>query len=297
MRFLLSSLLILSTIGGVQTSSLPRNRAEQQQGSGGKTGSADKASSAPKPPSAPAASVVDQPTPTTKQSDPPKEPECILKKAFAPENWPHWALFGAALWAGYIALKTLRAIHQEAIEIKAVGEAAQKNAAAAQTHAAVAEASTGTLKNIYRAWALVGSRYISGSPPDKVEIFIKNWGQTPCKIEFASCDYTVLLPKDISRLPVPADYGSRKIAVPKMLAPQEDTPLVYLDAQEVVKSRRDDQWREVSYGLKEVVCYGIVRYRDVLDPSILHESAFCYSYSGQRIRYGICGPAEYNKAT
>ncbi len=57
------------------------------------------------------------------------------------------------------------------------------------------------------------------------------------------------------------------------------------------------EWAGVYDGGKITVVYGLIRYRDVLDPAIEHEPRFCYWHSYKRNGLNIGGPPDYNKAT
>ena len=162
MRLLLPSVLLLCAIGAIawqtppqQTSPPPRNGAKQQQGSQ-------------------------------------EESQCILKTAFAPETWANWALFFAAVGAGIIALKTLKAIQRESDEIKGIAVAAGDNAKvakdgadAAKKNAAAATQNAQAVIDSERAWVVAEtpkiSEIASGRP---VRIFwaIKNGGKTPARV-------------------------------------------------------------------------------------------------------------------
>jgi hypothetical protein len=173
MRLLLASLLILSAIGTPQTLP-PRNGAKQQEGSDHKANITDNA------PKTSVSTTENQLSPAKKEQSAKEKAQCILKKAFAPETWPHWALFLAAIWAGVVALKTLKAIQREAVEAKIIAEAARDNATAAKDgaeaanknaefsrlnaeatrdNAAAAKASADALVNSERAWIMVDIRW------------------------------------------------------------------------------------------------------------------------------------------
>jgi hypothetical protein len=106
MRLLLILLLLLCAFGaaGQQASPTPRNRTKQHQGPDEKT---DRAETVP---NSSTVIVENQYGSTDKGQGPKKESQGILEKAFAPETWANWALFIAAVVAGYIALETLKQI-------------------------------------------------------------------------------------------------------------------------------------------------------------------------------------------
>jgi len=74
----------------------------------------------------------------------------LFEEAFAPETWANWALFFAAVLAAIIALRTLYAIHKEAVEIRKVADAANENAQA--------------LINAERAWIMADIAWAADVP-------------------------------------------------------------------------------------------------------------------------------------
>ncbi len=184
MHSLLASLLLLCAVGAAQqsptrlTPSLPRDGAKQQQSSDKKANTPDNA------PKAPGSTTENQLSAPKKEQSPQQESQGVFEKAFAPETWPHWALFVAAIWAGIIALKTLKAIQREAEEAKIIAEAARDDAAAARdgAEAASKNAEAASLNaqaviNAERAWIV-----IAVSPTTTVgsyECKVLNYGRTP----------------------------------------------------------------------------------------------------------------------
>jgi hypothetical protein len=204
------------------------------------------------------------------------------------------ALFTAALvivgyWQ-YRALKNHEKWMEKNVEIVTkVADAAKKNADAAEANAIAAEANTNTLKNIYRAWVLLEWKQRPGATAEQFDFYIKNWGQTPAKIELSALSGTIIPKEDLGDLP-DADVF---FITNNTLAPSESI-LIYSG-----NARPSDQkkWVPIANESNVFVWYGSVTYRDILNPSILHETGFCYWYSGRRSGLHVGGPAKYNTTT
>jgi hypothetical protein len=158
---------------------------------------------------------------------------------------------------------------------------------AAVTSANATDAGTIALKNIYRAWVLIVWR--QGSVAEQFDLSLKNWGQTPARIEYMTLRETVVTGEDFSKLQSPDTFTS----APQTIAPSETTPVRLVNARSVANL----DWDVVFHGKKSCVWYGVIAYRDVLDPSLLHETGFCFWYNGRHVGLNIGGPPEYNKAT
>jgi len=187
-----------------------------------------------------------------------------------------------------LALQTLRAIQTEVkVAVKALRHSS-KFADAAESSAETAQRHTDALKNIYRAWVLFGWK--PGPVSEKFDLFFKNWGQTPAKIEIAAFKEMVLPKDDLGNIPK-ADVF---IITPSILAPSELMLIRSVDA----KIAAGREWPDVYSGKKVCVWYGVVQYNDILDPSISHETSFCYWYNPKEIGgLHIGGPTESNKTT
>jgi hypothetical protein len=169
----------------------------------------------------------------------------------------------------------------------------QKIADAADANIKTAEASTNTLKNINRAWVLFNWNQRPMSTAEQFEISVINWGPTPARIEFSFFGWKILTKEELANLPVPPIYGPSGNLDGRMLAPKEPITIESGDA----KRSAENDWQYIYNGAKVFVWYGVVKYRDILDASVLHETAFCHWYSSKRTGLHIGGPTEYNKAT
>jgi hypothetical protein len=204
------------------------------------------------------------------------------------------ALFTLALVVvGYLQYRALR--HHEKwmqrnVEIVTeIASAAKKNADAAEVNAIAAEANTGTLKNIYRAWVLLEWKQPPGSRAEQFDLYIRNWGQTPAKIEWAALSETIIPKENLGDLRDADVFFVTK----NTLAPSESI-LIHSG-----NARTSDQkeWLAICDGSKVFVWYGIVAYRDVLNPIIPHETGFCYWYSARQTGLQVGGPDKYNRTT
>jgi hypothetical protein len=110
MRLVLASLLILSAIGATQTLAKPRDGAEQSETANKVKKSSANGPNAPSFPSASCPSVVYQSATTNCEYPTKEKAQSVWEKTFPPETRSNWALFLAALGAGFIALRTLKQI-------------------------------------------------------------------------------------------------------------------------------------------------------------------------------------------
>ena len=97
--------------------------------------------------------------------------------------------------------------------------------------------------------------------------------------------------EELASLPVETEYMGT-LRHPHILAPNEsfELPNGY--------SEHDSggSWVEVYKGMKRLVWRGVVRYSDILNPDILHETRFCYWYAPNE-GWPQVGASEQNTAT
>jgi hypothetical protein len=207
--------------------------------------------------------------------------------------WVGALQFIALLGQAVVFWLTLRKIGKQADlmqthaeHLKCVASAAGSNAVAAKSSAETAQRQTDALKNIYRAWVLFGWEH--GDVAEQFRLVFRNWGQTPAKIELAAFKEVIWDKDSLGGIPK-ADVF---FVTQPILAPSESMPISSVNA----KLAAGKEWGDVYSGKKVCVWYGTVQYKDILDPTISHETTFCYWYSAQRIGLYVGGPAEYNKA-
>jgi len=170
---------------------------------------------------------------------------------------------------------------------------ARQNAEAAVSNAKTTETSTNALKNIHRAWVLTG--WTMGTTADKFELWFRNYGPTPAQVIAAHVESKIIRKEELSSLRLPPDYGDNRVLAPQMIPPQDaNITLESIDIRQ--KANMPDQWSAVWSGDKITVVYGFITYLDVLDPSVEHETKFCYWHSYKRNGFHVGGPSEYNKA-
>lgn len=129
---LLVCLVVQSFAQSIESPSPPRDRTEEKQRPKKENGGTESRPQSPPQPRAAVTSGVNQPAPLKEEPQTNEKANQIWKKAIAPETWSNWALFVAACMAAFIALKTLRAIRNQA-EIARLGVEATRVAANATT--------------------------------------------------------------------------------------------------------------------------------------------------------------------
>lgn len=166
----------------------------------------------------------------------------------------------------------------------------RENVKVSQENADTAKVGADALKNIYRAWVLFRWKN-RGQTVGNYIFSIKNWGQTPAIIESGFFAPQVLTEEELSALPIETEYKKR-LPLPHVLAPNECLELPYGNTE----ADSGTDWNEVYQSTKHVVWRGVVRYRDVLKPDVLHETRFCYSYTNTKGKPQV-GPSEHNSTT
>jgi hypothetical protein len=166
----------------------------------------------------------------------------------------------------------------------------RENVEVSQDNARTAEASADALKHIYRPWILFRWE-LRGRIAGAFIFSIKNWGQTPALVECCFFAPKVMTLEELTNLPVETDYKG-PLRHPHMLAPSEsfELPNGYCEPDS------GGSWNEVYRGTKRLVWSGVVRYRDILNPDILHETRFCYWYAPNHGHPQV-GASEQNTAT
>lgn len=216
----------------------------------------------------------------------------LIEKAFAPETWANWALFLAAIIAGYIALRTLFAIHAEALEIKKVADAANKNAQA--------------LINTERPWVMIQIKEEDVSH-DRVGMFSKrsfqmtifNYGKTPAHITDCRGPTIKFLEAPDKDLPSTPDYAASAWNK-RFLAPNDSIPIgnpIYpadIKMGTVINAALDGQRVK-----GDLVVYGLIEYNDGVSERG-YRTAFCYRYEKMPLssmggHLLSCGPNAYNE--
>lgn len=207
--------------------------------------------------------------PIISNTHPRKKRKAFGRKLRGPETWANWALFLAAAFAGFIALRTLKAIHREAEEIKIVGNAANTNAE--------------SIKHSERAWiqAAPDMPGFNLGDPEAVGIFrwsISNTGRTPARIVEIAARYRLI--QSLPRISATPEYEGDLERIPlhgMLLAPNQN----YWSLQNLEPNTitRDQLTAIGSRGLI-LFAYGYVIYRDVFSGAndVPHKTSFCYEY-------------------
>ncbi len=124
-RFWIVALLILS-VGHLysQSTSTPRDGADQKQETDKSKSSTEAKPESTKPPTPIVSSA--QPQPSDKQAESKDEPASIWKKAFSPETWPNWTLASFAFVGALYARHTWIALKKQVTANERAAEAAER---------------------------------------------------------------------------------------------------------------------------------------------------------------------------
>jgi hypothetical protein len=119
-----------------------------------------------------------------------------------------------------------------------------------------------------------------------------NYGQTPASVVYVFSELKVV--ENLSELTIPPKYGDNVLGGEQICIPNA-TP----ETMKQFDMARDTkgEWPSIRDGLKKLIFYGVVRYRDLFDVSVIKETAFCYVYIPKIGGMRLGGPPEYNKAT
>jgi hypothetical protein len=240
------------------------------------------------------------------------------QKAFEPPTWSNWALVGAAVWAGVMALKTLRAIEKQADLMKSQADemrrqtaVAEKAAHAATVSAGAANASINTLREIERAWIIEEVRFPERIPPQFelqgrficVGCVFKNIGRQPAIIKNVQTSFHTAagpLP-DKPAYSIATFIPDPLIGANGKLLAQNDTFVCSTPLRE--GSLDDDELKKLSMGGLDLYYYGIVRYETA---GLSKFTQFCYkwhscqigiSFEGDKDGLRRGGPDAYNQIT
>jgi hypothetical protein len=188
----------------------------------------------------------------------------------------------AAIVAGCLAIKTLRAIEKQTKANMIAAEAARDSAQA--------------FKNKERPWLLV-SDVEAGQPAPPAAIQagfrVKNHGNSPAWIIQVGGTFKTFRKMDLPAVPTYStlkDFEAMGVA----LAPGEDIS-IELNAHENL-SGSEDEFYEVCAGNLFWGIYGFVKYRDPFDQ--IHELRFCYFFKNGKERFRpFPAPSEYVRNT
>jgi hypothetical protein len=235
------------------------------------------------------------------QHQPQKVSVVSIPEVRTEQRWIDWltvffsfVLAVTAIFGTCYAIKTLKAIRHEADIAIAALKQTGRFASATIKNAQAAEHSANSVKNIYRAWVLTRWNH-RGSDASSIDLWARNYGQTPAQVTARHCKMEVIKESDLTKLPSSPNYGPNRIAAPEMIPPREEVSILHTDIK--TSAEITGEWDEVWSGRKITVIYGLIQYRDVLDPSVEHETRFCYWHSFKREGLNVGGPPEYNGAT
>jgi hypothetical protein len=197
------------------------------------------------------------------------------------------------VWVGIRQANILKK-HEEWMEkhdekLGKLAKSASDNASAANATATTADHSAVAIKNIHRAWVLFVWQQIPHGTAEEFTFSIRNWGQTPARIDCVMFDERVWVRSDLGNIPAASTF----FTFPHILAPSEHWTIRRVNAKGVAGG----EWSAVYNGTKVCVWHGMISYRDVLDEATIHETWFCYWYSPKEVGLHVGGPPEYNKAT
>lgn len=246
---------------------LPSTAQQQQKPRGGK---GDVGKPVPASPSEPFV-IGEQHFGAAEERDSPKNQAQDRAEWFRPPVWSNWALVLAAIWAGRIGLKTLRAIREQTQETSRSAKAAEDSAA--------------FLLQSERAWLTVTVENPE-EPPEKaqfvwIEVPIANRGKTPARIK------SVLATSKLVPIP-PNAWTGRPGELPKEPDYSDANKLVPITEIDIIIAPTDslrhvhvfifpEEWKKVRRRELSLYVYGYVEYFDTIR-GLEHETRFCSIY-------------------
>jgi hypothetical protein len=206
------------------------------------------------------------------QEEPSKQESQWWYKAGGPQTWASWALFIAAVWAGRLALITLRAIRLQ-------------NAA---------------FINSQRPWLLVTIEPWAITQ-DIFQVRVTNHGPSPAQI-VAYSDAEIRHCLEGQEMPTEPEY--RSIQTPStsiILVTGESGDLTEFSKNSLRNKLNSEQLAQVASWDRKLYVYGVVYYHDLINPHPQkpHETRWCFRYipnsKGNRLIQH--GPENYNRHT
>ena len=296
-------LLVICVLAVVVSAQSASHRAEQQRQANEKQeGGAD----TPKATEAPLASKSSQgskPRSAVEAASAHTE-ESYWYRAVRPETFADWAVVLVGLLAAWAAIRSLKALEQQAALGGDTLSLGAKNAVAAIESAAAAHLSAEYLKNAERAWIMAelldvpgyGSGVMTGESVEDgqrtwtitVSVRLRCWneGKTPAWVTEKRMG--ILVTANPARNP-PLDQADYVQVEPEPVTPGKDSKNDYSPTIHLPRPKQDGEL---------VVLFGVVRYRDIFDE--IRETTFGYSislYGGTRKRLFAHTHPEYNKNT
>jgi len=212
-------------------------------------------------------------------------------KVISPEVLPIWIASIVAIIGIVVAVCTLKAIRDEAKEIRSVAEAARDNAAAQI--------------NAERPWVSASIRKTVKSirQPNKTafedasyfHFVLTNHGRTPAEI-YAMDGEPKLTDQGIDGgLSHEPDYSPNILKHVKLLAPNEEWMVEDVNLQTWHYSDSDKEGIRTDH--LHVIFVGVVLYRDQFKRDVQRETRFCYTYMQGLGDYRPSGPPQYTKYT
>jgi hypothetical protein len=152
--------------------------------------------------------------------------------------------------------------------------------------------------NSERSMILVSHNAPAGDETWSFKFKATNHGKSPAEILS-----TFFLPtflkreEELNATPIYVGTEERVLVHRDWVAPGGNIPLeTYLAQAE--SNMVPGLWDELQSGKKKLWIYGVVRYRDRISPTVIHESRFCYFKSpAQYVNLVMDGPPGYNDHT
>jgi hypothetical protein len=277
MRVLLSTLILVAAM--LQVS--PPDRGKQNAPPNKKQNTTKQP-----PTSAPIPTIDNQKCPCQERNSANAQPQKAEEKSIWGDV-PSWMLVFVTGFAALIALWTLTDIKKQTKNTAAAVAATKIAIGIAQNSADAALLNAKAVINSERAWVFCHwKKFAQG-----YMLFMQNHGRTPAEIiDFVQREVQAdNLPMGEDSLPSNPDYGAPTHLIQTRILPPGDT-------------WEPPEWYILTHNLPapgklSFFFYGVVRYRDVLPSSEVHETRFCYFWSPSLGRLIIGGPSEYTKYT
>lgn len=255
------------TVAALCLSLLPCSGQQQEKPRGNKGGVSKPAPALPSEPFV----IGEQHFGAAEEKNRPQQQPTYWEKWLEPAAISNLALFIAAIWAGFTALRTLRVIREQTREAARAAGAAEKSA--------------DFLVNSERAWLTARVENPDEQPPNSqivwIEVPITNSGKTPGRIKKIKATSKLI--------PIPQDsLGGRPGQLPEAPDYNDGNKLILLVGRDILITPMDAlrhihvfifprEWAQVKARELSLYVYGEIEYLDTVRGEE-HKTCFCSIY-------------------
>lgn len=231
----------------------------------------------PVPPAVSIVNSVGQPAPQGEENNAQNYAEGYLHHLLLPETIASIGLLLAGIAGIRVALRTLKAVEQQA------------NSAKAATDAFVESE---------RSRIFIRRELLKDAELLSFEFFAVNLGRSPAALTYYFVALKVLYgDESLADEPTYGETGEYGLSGNEWILPNADKPYHFATPEETIITKDSDpqQWEAIIHGRGRVWVYGLLRYRDGLSPRE-YQTGFCYRWIGGKALMPS-GPDAYTKCT